>query len=106
MIDASLNIHGTRCVQSLVQVANFLQPKTQYCSSPSMIDSLFSVLQGHIAHLAAHSNGNHVILRCLQCIPEPYCTPLFEELVQHCIEVAYASPPLTLRSPRSAMAVA
>ena len=55
-----------------------------------MIDSLFSILQGHIAQLAAHSNGNHVILRCLQCIPEPYCTPLFEELVQHCIEV----PPL------------
>lgn len=63
-----------------------------------MIDSLFSILQGHIAHLAAHSNGNHVILRCLQCIPELYCTPLFEELVQHCIEV------LPLFSPHSQIA--
>ena len=63
-----------------------------------MIDSLFSILQGHIAHLAAHSNGNHVILRCLQCIPELYCTPLFEELVQHCIEV------LPLLSPHSQIA--
>ncbi|CBK21935.2 uncharacterized protein [Blastocystis hominis] len=78
VIDASLNIHGTRCVQSLVQ----------YCSSPSMIDSLFAALQGHIAHLAAHPNGNHVILRCLQSIPESFCTPLFEELVQHCIDIA------------------
>lgn len=72
-----------------------------------MIDSLFSALQGHIAHLAAHTNGNHVILRCLQSIPESFCTPLYEELVQHCIEVPLflASPNLS-RSPRIATAAA
>ena len=52
-----------------------------------MIDSLFSILQGHIAHLAAHSNGNHVIQRCLSHKLEEYKVDVYEEVVKSCVEV-------------------
>ena len=52
-----------------------------------MATRIIHALQGHIAQLASHSNGNHVIQRCLQTFSESVCRPLYEELVDHCIEV-------------------
>ena len=76
-MDASYNVHGTRSVQRLIQV----------CNEPDMVQDIMDALRGHIAALSSHSNGNHVIQRCLQHMPEEYRVYVFEEVVKSCVEV-------------------
>ena len=76
-MDASYNVHGTRSVQRLIQV----------CTEPDMVQDIMEALRGHIAALSSHSNGNHVIQRCLQHMPEEYRVYVFEEVVKSCVEV-------------------
>ena len=49
-------------------------------------------LRGNIASLSSHSNGNHVIQRCLQHMPDEYRIDVFEEVVKSCMEVAGSLP--------------
>ena len=77
IVDASYNVHGTRSVQRLIQV----------CNEPDMVQDIMDALRGHIAALSSHSNGNHVIQRCLQHMPEGYRVYVFEGVVKSCVEV-------------------
>lgn len=77
LVEASYNVHGTRSVQKLIQV----------CKEPDMVKDIMDALKGHIAELSSHSNGNHVIQRCLQYMPEEYRTIVFEEVVASCFDV-------------------
>lgn len=86
-MDASYNVHGTRSVQRLIQV----------CNEPDMVKDIMDALRGNIASLSSHSNGNHVIQRCLQHMPDEYRVDVFEEVVKSCMEV----PSLSLAHPRS-----
>ena len=52
-----------------------------------MVQDIMDALRGHIASLSSHSNGNHVIQRCLQHMPEEYRVYVFEEVVKSCVEV-------------------
>lgn len=52
-----------------------------------MVKDIMDALKGHIAELSSHSNGNHVIQRCLQYMPEEYRTIVFEEVVASCFDV-------------------
>ena len=76
-MDASYNVHGTRSVQGLIQV----------CKEPDMVKTIMDALRGHIADLSSHSNGNHVIQRCLQYMPEQYRIDVFKEVVDSCVDV-------------------
>ena len=76
-MDASYNVHGTRSVQRLIQV----------CKEPDMVKTIMDALRGHIADLSSHSNGNHVIQRCLQYMPEQYRIDVFKEVVDSCVDV-------------------
>ncbi|KNB42840.1 RNA-binding protein [Blastocystis sp. subtype 4] len=78
IVDASYNVHGTRSVQRLIQV----------CNEPDMVQDIMDALRGHIAALSSHSNGNHVIQRCLQHMPEEYRVYVFEEVVKSCVEIS------------------
>ena len=83
-MDASYNVHGTRSVQRLIQV----------CNEPDMVKDIMDALRGNIASLSSHSNGNHVIQRCLQHMPDEYRVDVFEEVVKSCMEVPSLSEPI------------
>ena len=76
-MDASYNVHGTRSVQRLIQV----------CKEPDMVKTIMDALPVHFADLSSHSNGNHVIQRCLQYMPEQYRIDVFKEVVDSCVDV-------------------
>ncbi|KAK8806494.1 hypothetical protein WA588_003061 [Blastocystis sp. NMH] len=78
IVDASYNVHGTRSVQRLIQV----------CNEPDMVKDIMDALRGNIASLSSHSNGNHVIQRCLQHMPDEYRVDVFEEVVKSCMEIS------------------
>lgn len=77
LVTASYNVHGTRSVQKLIQV----------CQEGDMVKDIMDALTTHIADLSSHANGNHVIQRCLQYMPEEYRTVVFEEVVASCLKV-------------------
>lgn len=52
-----------------------------------MVKDIMDALRGNIASLSSHSNGNHVIQRCLQYMPEEYRVDVFEEVVKSCVSV-------------------
>ena len=76
-MNASKNVHGTRSVQKLIQV----------CKEPDMVKMIMDALKGNIADLSSDANGNHVIQRCLQYMPDEYRTIVFEEVVASCFDV-------------------
>lgn len=80
IVEASYNVHGTRSVQRLIQV----------CKEPDMVKMIMDALRGHIAVLSSDSNGNHVIQRCLQYMPEQYRIDVFREVVNSCVDVRLA----------------
>lgn len=82
-MEASYNVHGTRSVQRLIQV----------CKEPDMVKVIMDALRGHIADLSSHSNGNHVIQRCLQFMPDQYRIDVFKEVVDSCVDVCILPPP-------------
>lgn len=57
LVDAAINLHGTRSVQKFVEVCSGSKSQTQI-----LIDSL----KGQITKLSMDTNGNHVVQRCLQ----------------------------------------
>ena len=80
LVDASYNVHGTRSVQKLIQV----------CKEEEMVKDIIESLKTNIAKLSSHANGNHVIQRCLQFMPEEYRTIVYEEVVASCYEVCHS----------------
>lgn len=78
IVEASYNVHGTRSVQRLIQV----------CKEPDMVKMIMDALRGHIAVLSSDSNGNHVIQRCLQYMPEQYRIDVFREVVNSCVDIS------------------
>ena len=53
-----------------------------------MVKDMMDALRGNIAELSSHSNGNHVIQRCLQYMPEEYRVDVFKEVVESCVKVS------------------
>lgn len=89
IVEASLDVHGTRSVQKLIQ-------KCEH--QPDMLKDIMDALRGHIAELSSDSNGNHVIQRCLNFMPDEYKVDVFEEVVKSCVQVV-SSNSLHCRSP-------
>ena len=80
IVIASKNVHGTRSVQKLIQV----------CKEPDMVKMIMDALKGNIADLSSDANGNHVIQRCLQYMPDEYRTIVFKEVVASCFDVSFS----------------
>ena len=74
----SMNAHGTRAVQRMVECA----------SSPEQTQVLCNALAPYCVSLMCDVNGNHVVQRCLQRLDAPRKQFLYDEAVAHCHQLA------------------
>ncbi|XP_002961917.2 pumilio homolog 12 [Selaginella moellendorffii] len=77
LISISLNMHGTRAVQKLIETLK----------SPEQVSMITSSLEQGIVILIKDLNGNHVVQRCLQRLGNEENQFIFDAAAQHCVEV-------------------
>ncbi|KAK7282811.1 hypothetical protein RIF29_11881 [Crotalaria pallida] len=78
LVRISLNTHGTRVVQKLIETLN----------SPQQISLVRSAIQPGFLDLIKDLNGNHVIQRCLQCLSCQDNEFIFDAAVKFCVDIA------------------
>ncbi|RDX58339.1 putative pumilio-like 7, chloroplastic, partial [Mucuna pruriens] len=78
LVRISLNSHGTRVVQKLIETLN----------SADQISLVKSAIQPGFLDLIKDLNGNHVIQRCLQCLSCQDNQFIFDAAVKFCVEIA------------------
>ena len=83
----SFNAQGTHSVQLIVSVGLAAGRHSQICQSPAQIGLVLQALHGHVAQLASHANGTHVIQRCIQCYPPAHCAAFYQEIIDGCVDV-------------------
>lgn len=83
----SFNAQGTHSVQLIVSVGLAAGRHSQICQSPAQIELVLQALHGHVAQLASHANGTHVIQRCIQCYPPAHCAAFYQEIIDGCVDV-------------------
>ncbi|KAI3920020.1 hypothetical protein MKW98_001276 [Papaver atlanticum] len=74
----SLNAHGTRAVQKLIET---LKTREQ-------INHVISALEPRFLDLIKDTNGNHVIQKCLQCLSTDDNKFIFDAAARFCTEIA------------------
>lgn len=75
----SLNMHGTRSAQKLVQCVTL----------PEQRDRVAAALGDSTQDLIKDLNGNHVIQRCLESLSEGSCNQfIFDTVEKHCLDVS------------------
>lgn len=74
----SLNAHGTRAVQKLIET---LKTREQ-------ITHVISALEPKFLDLIKDTNGNHVIQKCLQCLSTDDNKFIFDAAARFCTEIA------------------
>lgn len=78
LISVSLNTHGTRAVQKLVETLN----------SSQQVSIVTASLRSGVVTLIKDLNGNHVIQRCLQHLSNNDNEFIFEAAAYNCVEIA------------------
>lgn len=78
LVHISLNTHGTRVVQKLIET---LKTRKQ-------IKMVISALEPGFLSLIKDLNGNHVIQRCLQCLSNEDNQFIFEAAAKYCVDIA------------------
>ncbi|QCE15885.1 hypothetical protein DEO72_LG11g2897 [Vigna unguiculata] len=78
LVRISLNTHGTRVVQKLIETLD----------SDDQISLVKSAIQPGFLDLIKDLNGNHVIQRCLQCFSSQDNQFIFDASVKFCVEIA------------------
>ncbi|CAI9304285.1 unnamed protein product [Lactuca saligna] len=78
LVQISLNTHGTRVVQKLIET---LKTRKQ-------IKVVISALEPGFLALIKDLNGNHVIQRCLQCLSNEDNKFIFEAAAKFCVDIA------------------
>ncbi|KAK3150727.1 hypothetical protein QOZ80_3AG0236890 [Eleusine coracana subsp. coracana] len=78
LLKISLNTHGTRAVQKLIETVR----------SRKQIALIISALQPGFMHLVNDLNGNHVIQKCLTNFGAEENKFVFEAAATHCFEMA------------------
>eukprot|EP00742_Colponemidia_sp_Colp-10_P003851 GILJ01004101.1.p1 GENE.GILJ01004101.1~~GILJ01004101.1.p1 ORF type:complete len:1018 (-),score=125.30 GILJ01004101.1:519-3572(-) len=78
LVRISLNMHGTRAVQKLVEVLR----------TPQHITLVIEALNSSVVTLVKDLNGNHVIQRCLNALKSPDNQFIYDALAGHCVDVA------------------
>ncbi|KAL3814417.1 hypothetical protein ACJIZ3_015685 [Penstemon smallii] len=78
LVKISLNTHGTRVVQKLIET---LKTKHQ-------IVLVISALEPGFLKLIKDLNGNHVVQRCLQCFSNEDSKFIFVAAAKYCVDIA------------------
>ncbi|KAJ7566493.1 hypothetical protein O6H91_02G106000 [Diphasiastrum complanatum] len=78
LIAISLNMHGTRAVQKLIETLK----------SPDQITLVISALRQGVVTLIKDLNGNHVVQRCLQRLNNDDNEFIFDAAASNCVEIA------------------
>lgn len=78
LVNISLNMHGTRAVQKLIETLE----------TPQQVSMVTSSLILGVVTLIKDLNGNHVVQRCLQCLGNEDSQFLFDAAAAHCVEIA------------------
>lgn len=78
LVPISLNMHGARSVQKLIDVLQ---------SSP-LVPRFVVGLEGAVVPLTKDANGNHVVQRCLEVFPPEAHTFIFRAIANEIVEVA------------------
>ncbi|KAI7876723.1 ARM repeat-containing protein [Lichtheimia hyalospora FSU 10163] len=73
----SLNMHGTRAVQRLIE----------FISTPHQIYSITAALDPNVVTLIKDLNGNHVIQKCLHRLSVEHKQFIYDAVSEHCIQV-------------------
>ncbi|OLL24452.1 Pumilio domain-containing protein isoform B [Neolecta irregularis DAH-3] len=74
----SLNMHGTRAVQKMIESL----------STPEQIDIIIHALSSHVVQLIQDLNGNHVVQKCLNKLKARDNQFIYDAVANHCVEVA------------------
>ncbi|GJU97023.1 putative pumilio homolog 8, chloroplastic [Tanacetum coccineum] len=78
LVHISLNTHGTRVVQKLIET---IKTRVQ-------VKLVISALKPGFLSLTKDLNGNHVIQRCLQCLSYEDNKFIFEAAAKYCVDIA------------------
>ena len=78
VVSISLNLHGTRAVQKLVESI----------SSPRETELLVSAIRSAVVSLVKDLNGNHVIQRCLHHLSSVDNQVIYDAVCRHCVSVS------------------
>ncbi|KAG1366506.1 pumilio domain-containing protein C6G9.14 [Cocos nucifera] len=78
LVRISLNTHGTRAVQKLIETIK----------TPQEIALVISALKPGFLDLIKDLNGNHVVQRCLQCLSPKDNEFIFAAAAEHCVDIA------------------
>ncbi|XP_068637591.1 putative pumilio homolog 8, chloroplastic [Aristolochia californica] len=78
LVNISLNTHGTRAVQKLIET---LKTREQ-------ISLVVSALESGFLDLIKDLNGNHVVQRCLQCLSSEDNKFIFYAAAKYCVDIA------------------
>lgn len=78
LVNISLNMHGTRAVQKLIETLK----------TTEQVSMVISSLKPGVVTLIKDLNGNHVVQRCLQCLINEDSQFLFDAAAAHCVEIA------------------
>ncbi|CDH59252.1 arm repeat-containing protein [Lichtheimia corymbifera JMRC:FSU:9682] len=73
----SLNMHGTRAVQRLIE----------FISTPHQIYTIIAALDPNVVTLIKDLNGNHVIQKCLHRLSVEHKQFVYDAVSEHCIQV-------------------
>lgn len=86
LVNAALNLHGTRSVQKVVEmsIADDATPAQQNAAAEAVTKSLVPAA----ARLCIDSHGNHVIQRILQRLPHKHSKFIFEAVAKSVGDVA------------------
>jgi len=78
LVRISLNMHGARAVQKLIDVVR----------TTPFVPRLVAALEGAVVALTKDPNGNHVIQRCLESLPPEAHSFIFRAVASDIIDVA------------------
>lgn len=78
LVAISLNMHGTRAVQKLVETIN----------TPKEVELVIGALRASVVTLIKDLNGNHVIQRCLHHLNSKDNQFIYDAVSRHCVSVA------------------
>ncbi|KAG5715907.1 Pumilio domain-containing protein C6G9.14 [Termitomyces sp. T112] len=87
LVNISLNMHGTRAVQKMV---DFLSTRRQQADHRynTQIHSIIRALSLHVVVLIKDLNGNHVIQKCLNKLAPEDNQFIYNAVAANCVEVA------------------
>lgn len=78
LVEVSLNTHGTRAVQKVIEML----------SPPQEVELVTTALSVGIVELIKDLNGNHVVQRCLQRLAHVQKQFIYDAACSHCVEIA------------------